>query len=56
MYLITWNGENRPEFSPSYIKMSDAQKEKSQIEIERLERAREVLPKIRRVLANVRLI
>ena len=49
----TWNGENWPEFNPSKIKKSDAKKEKSQIEMEQLERAREVMPKIRRVLANV---
>jgi hypothetical protein len=53
MYLTTWNGENWPEFSPSKIKKSNAKKEKSQIEMEELERADEAMPEICRVLANV---
>jgi hypothetical protein len=53
MYLTTWNGENWPEFSLSKIKKSNAKKEKSQIEMEELERAHEAMPKICRVLANV---
>ena len=55
MYLIAWNGENWPEFCHANIGESDVQKDqkKIQIETEQLERAREAMPKIRRILANV---
>jgi hypothetical protein len=55
MYLVAWNIENWPEKYPSEFKKTIPQKEQRNIDlqIEQLKRARNVLPAIRRVLANI---
>jgi hypothetical protein len=56
MYLVAWNVENWPEkYKTELFKKTLSQKEQKNIhmEIENLERARKVLPAIRRVLANI---
>ena len=55
MYLVAWNIENWPEKYPSEFKKTIPQKERRNIDqqIEQLKRARNVLPAIRRVLANI---
>jgi hypothetical protein len=56
MYLVAWNVENWPEkYTTELLKKTSSQKEQKiiHIQIENLERARNVLPAIRRVLANI---
>jgi hypothetical protein len=56
MYLVAWNVENWPEkYTTELLKKTASQKEQKiiHIQIENLERARKVLPAIRRVLANI---
>lgn len=56
MYLIAWNVENWPEkYTTELLKKAASQKQQKIIhmQIENLERARKVLPAIRRVLANI---
>jgi hypothetical protein len=55
MYLIAWNIENWPEKYPSEFEKNFPQKEQMNIDlqIKQLNRARNVLPAIRRVLANI---
>jgi hypothetical protein len=55
MYLVAWNIENWPDKYPSEFKKTIPQKERRNIDlqIEQLKRARNVLPAIRRVLANI---
>ena len=55
MYLVAWNVENWPEKYPNDFKKTISQKEQKNIhlQIEQLNRARNVMPAIRRVLANI---
>lgn len=56
MYLVAWNVENWPEkYTTELLKKTASQKEQKiiHLQIENLERARKVLPAIRRVLANI---